>query len=64
MILHFANASSHNKMFPRVETDTLLGDANQRNIVMILFEYGHAKDAKNIINANACPPARKTKKMI
>lgn len=55
--LHFAKASSHKKISPRLETDTLSVGAYHRPKVMSCLEYGHAKEAKKIIMARACPPA-------
>jgi hypothetical protein len=56
-ILHLASASNHSRMLPRVDTEQNRVGINHNTRDIILLEYGHANEARNIMIARACPPA-------
>jgi hypothetical protein len=59
IILHLAKASSHDRMEPRRETDTVVGGANQSPRVTSDFVYGHANEVIKIRIASSLPPAER-----
>lgn len=58
-VLHFAKASSHKKMVPRLETDTVVGGVNQSHRVRSCFVYGQANEVIKMRIASSWPPAKR-----